>query len=463
MVYFDGGEDVDRRRFTYYVTRFQEKAVSKFRRPLVHMGTIMTHLLWHSFSRSSTVDVYLATIHGAIQAGAKIEKWPTVRQHIDHSVDYMLSIRQDLMPGELGWFGIWARGKEYDGLQLDEFEYLMGKSLAYDAPVSLETGFGQMESTPLTPQLLEIFRVYDDLRMRRAVDEGTRKLLAEKGKDFALVRSGGRPRFVAVTPVAQVGGGREVRACIGAMDGGTVATLWHSFREAEVLLEIAPDAVRVADLAGKPLRPRVEAGKALLAADSRRTTLFFAGRTPEQVEALLAGAVVRRKPAVEVRVEAEAYTRCEGSLAKGSTVGIQESEASGDVVVPTQAPNRDAPQPWFCEYTVNIPDEGRWSLWARVRYPSRTDDSFGIVLPGEKVTLSMEQVLGNCGASGGQWHWSGRGGGSTAEPPGQPITFRLKKGAFTFRIYAREGSGNPATAPRLDALCLTDNGEPPER
>ncbi|MBI3920630.1 MAG: hypothetical protein HY318_04345, partial [Armatimonadetes bacterium] len=70
MVYFDGGEDVDNTRFNYYVSKFQETAMRKFnKRPLIHMGTIMTHLLWHSFTRSATVDVYLSTLYGAIISG----------------------------------------------------------------------------------------------------------------------------------------------------------------------------------------------------------------------------------------------------------------------------------------------------------------------------------------------------------------------------------------------------------
>ena len=54
MVYFDGGEDVIRPRFNYYVSKFQAMAMAKFRkRPLIHMGTIMTHSLWHSFTRAA--------------------------------------------------------------------------------------------------------------------------------------------------------------------------------------------------------------------------------------------------------------------------------------------------------------------------------------------------------------------------------------------------------------------------
>lgn len=87
--------------------------------------------------------------------------------------------------------------------------------------------------------------------------------------------------------------------------------------------------------------------------------------------------------------------------------------------------------------------------------------SFGIVPIGEEVTLSGNQVLGNCGANDGTWHWTGRGGGVTTTPPGSPIRLNLEAGLFTFRIYPREGHGTAETNPRLDAIILCE--DPSER
>jgi hypothetical protein len=41
-------------------------------------------------------------------------------------------------------------------------------------------------------------------------------------------------------------------------------------------------------------------------------------------------------------------------------------------------------------------------------------------------------------------------------PPGQPIVLTPPAGPFTFRIYAREGSGTPETNPRLDCICFAE-------
>jgi len=155
-------------------------------------------------------------------------------------------------------------------------------------------------------------------------------------------------------------------------------------------------------------------------------------------------------------VRAADATRIEGEMALGSTVGIEEPEALGDVLTSTGRPTPQAANHWFAEYTVEVPHAGLWTLWARVRYPQGGDMSFGLVLPGQDVTLTGDQVLGNCGVHEGQWHWTGRGGGSTTTPPGEAIRLQLDRGPFNFRIYAREGVG-PPNNPRLDLICLSDD------
>jgi hypothetical protein len=296
MVYFDGGEDVPRGRFNYYVSKFQATAMGKFRkRPLVHMGTIMTHNLWHSFTRSGTVDTYLNTLHGHIQAGGKIDTWPTVRQHVDSSVAYMLSVGDDMMPGELGWFGIWSKGTNTDGLQLDEIEYLMARSLAYNAPISLETSFGQMEGHPLTPGILEIVGAYERLRRSGRVPASVCDRLRARGKDFCMVvppdghDAGGVPQFVEVTPVPPVAGSGEVRAMVGPWGSGSVATVWHYLgRQGNLVLDTA--GVKAGLLSGQPLGVGVVDGKSIVPISGHRTTLFFPRTQPQQARQIMSAA-----------------------------------------------------------------------------------------------------------------------------------------------------------------------------
>ncbi len=506
MIYFDGGEDVDRRRYRYYVSNFQEQAVKRItRRPLIHMGTAMTHLLWHSFARSSTVDQYLNTLSGAIVGGKPPAQWPTVKEHIDRSVRYMVSVQQDMMPGELGWFGIWPRGQrrytarlkpgedekyremgaadgpvelptrngrmiarlvsaealdvivEYDGLQLDEIEYLMAKSLGWDAPVSLQTSFKSMDAHVLTPEILRIVRTYEDLRIARAVPEATRERLRETGRDFAIVRWQGETSWAEVEPITRSDDNPDLRALVGSFAEGSVATLWHTTREGQLLLPMPATALTLISLGGDEIAFEAEDGQALVPVGQTRNTLVCPTLPRDQLREAIENGELRLREATTITVCAADFDRIEGKIALGATVGVNDPDVAGDFLVPTAGASPAALQEWFAEYTVEIPHDGLWTFWGHMRYPRGGDDSFGLVFDREELTLSGDQVLGNCGVNADRWHWAGRGGGSTSIPPGTPITRRLPAGPLTFRLYARESSNDPQTAPRFEQMHISDD------
>ncbi len=298
MVYFDGGEDVDRRRFHHYVSKFQAVAMEQFtKRPLVHMGTIMTHPLWHSFTRSGTVDTYPHTIRGRLIAGGTWKTVPTVRDHIDKSVAYLLKCREDRVPSELGWFGIWPRSKDFEGLQLDEIEYLMARSLAQDAPISLQTSFRQLDAHPLTPGILEIVRAYETLRMAGGVDAGVLRRLGETGQDVVLLRRTpeAAPEFVPVEPLDGVAGEKDLRACVGETGEGAVVTLWHAVgKPGRLIVKADAGRVRATDVFGKPVAlPTTGQGTAALPFGHRRTTVLFDGLSADIVRKKLTQASVK--------------------------------------------------------------------------------------------------------------------------------------------------------------------------
>jgi len=442
MVYFDGSEDVDRRRYHYYAANAHAVPMRKFtKRPVIHMGGGFANEVWHSFTRSGTIDQYPGTYRAYLHAGGTIQDWPTCKDHIDRSVRGVIRCAEDMIPGELGWFGIGPRSGDYDGLQFDEIEYLMVKSLAYNSPISLQTSFARMESHPLTPDILEIVRVYEQLRTAGEVPSETLARLEEQGKDFvmlpAVLKGEGRAaQFVEVQEVAEVAGTHDVRSFLGPLEGGTIATLWHYLgKEGKLVLDTPGVSVY----------------------DVRRLLLHFPGLGPEAVGRLLATGVLEIRKPVVLWIRGEDFRNRAGTMALGSEAGIEEPDALGDVVLGSGPIDRSGGTPSYCEYRVAIPRKARWTLWARVRYPTGGDMSFGLVRPGEEVTLSGGQVLGNCGVNDKRWHWTGRGGGVTTVPPGSPITFNLQAGEFIFRIYPREGSGTAAGNPRLDCLCLTED------
>ena len=461
MVYFDGSEDVDRRRYDYYASNAHAVAMGKFsRRPLIHMGGGLTHGLWHSFTRSATIDQYPGTYLAYLRAGGSIDDWPTCKDHIDRSVGRVVACEEEMIPGELGWFGIGPKSGQYDGLQFDEIEYLMCKSLAYNAPISLQTSFARMEAHPLTPDVLAIVRRYEGIRLASSVPPASCERLKQQGRDFLMLPAplenpGEPPVFVEVAGPNEVAGTHDVRAFVGQHGDDAIAALWHYLgKDGKLLLDVP--RVEAYDVRGGPVAVGLEGVKTVVPVDSRRLVLRFAGMSADAVRTALAAATLElRKPAV-LWIQAEDGT-CVGAVAKGTAAGISDPEALADYVLPTGRIDRTGQTPCYCEYHVAIPRKGRWTLWARVRYPGGGDQSFGLVLGKQEVTLAGDQVLGNCGRNGGRWHWTGRGGGVSTVAPGSPIALTLPRGEVTIHIYAREGPGTPGANPQLDCLCLADD------
>ncbi len=461
MVYFDGSEDVDRRRFDYFSSNAHATAMRKFtRRPLIHMGGGRTHGLWHSFTRAGTIDQYPGTYLAHINAGGEIADWPTCKDHIDRTVQRVIVSEENMMPAELGWFGIGPKNGNYDGLQYDEIEYLLCKSLAHNAPISLQTSFSRMEAHPLTPDILEIVRQYEEVRLAGRVPESTRERLKQQGREFlmlpaAMCDEGGSREFVEMVELSEVAGTHDVRSLIGSHAGGTIATLWHYLgKDGKLILDL-PDA-KAFDVRGGSVAFDHAQGKLAVPIDHRRIVLHLPTLPLEAVRKALREATIEFRKPVVLWIRAEDFDGCVGTMKQGSQIGVEDADALGDVVLCDGPIDRSSRKPCYCEYRVEIPRKARWTLWARVCYPTGGDMSFGLVRPGETVTLTGAQVIGNCGVNDKRWHWTGRGGGMTTVPPGSPVVFDLEPGPFVFRIYPREGSGKGATNPRLDCFCLSE-------
>lgn len=361
MVYFDGSEDVDRRRFDYYAAQAHATAMSKFtKRPLIHMGGGFHHGVWHSFTRSATVDQYPGTYLAYLHAGGTLDRWPTCKDHIDRSVRAVIACADELTPGELGWFGIGPRNGRYDGLQFDEIEYLMCKSLAHDAPISLQTSFARLDAHPLTPDILEIVRRYEQLRLSGTVPADVRQRLAETGQDFLLLPDGlsqpaSPPALVAVRPLETVAGNSDVRSLLGAWNGGTIASLWHFVgKDGRLLLPAV--AVAVYDVRGNAVDVERAGDQRAVPVDHRRLLLHFPETGVEQVQALLRAARLElRRPAVVWMRAADGHERS-GDMVLGSEVQVREPEALGDVVLCRGRIDRAAAPASYGEYRPSDAD-----------------------------------------------------------------------------------------------------------
>ncbi|MCS7253816.1 MAG: hypothetical protein RMK18_01460 [Armatimonadota bacterium] len=434
MIYFDGGEDVPP-PIWHYVPKFELSLWHRLEpKPIVVQGTIVQHHSWHIFSRNSTVDI----------------RKERSKEHVDNSVKYMLRMRENLLPGELGWFGIFPpQGKEV-GTQFDEVDYLCCKSLAYDAPFSIEMPIEMLEKNPLFPSMVRQIRIYETLRLKRYFKPQELEPLKEPQVDFTIFNDGKRWRLIKLRQVNGINVG-DFRLFIGKIDGKVVAYFWNAIGESEIELKLPQIKCHLVDDFGKTLKIWRKDGTIILPLEPVRRFLVCEGLSERIIEdAFKSG---QSKRIVKIFIQAESG-KLSGRMKLGKEIGVIEPMALGDFV--TFVGDIRVGEKYdgdFAEYEVEVPVNGVYAIWARLRYPKGGDMSFW--LSAGSVTENW-QILGNSGSEGDRWHWDSQGYGLACKPGTRSVLLKAVKKRIKFRIYPREGSGGLHN-PRLDAICITND------
>ncbi|HWI58020.1 MAG TPA: hypothetical protein VNZ22_12400 [Bacillota bacterium] len=154
-------------------------------------------------------------------------------------------------------------------------------------------------------------------------------------------------------------------------------------------------------------------------------------------------------------------------MVKASEVGLAETDAPGDCLIPavTATPGKPAPDSW-AEFTVEVPQSGTYYLWARLRCPNGRPESFLVIPAGLNSGQSAPLVLGGNGQDVRQWHWDSQGAGS--RPGTGRLKLELNAGKWTFRVVPYQASttaygpgqwreADLSASPHLNLLCLTDD------
>jgi hypothetical protein len=269
----------------------------------VAQGAAQAHGLRDLFAQPQTGEAYLDALGRAIRAGQPQEKWPTVKGYVDAGVTRLRSLRDDMIPGELGGIGVWPRhpreGREIEGIQLDEIEYLLCRSVAYDCPVSLQAGGGELARNPLAPDILRLAKAYEAARLAHRFTEADQAPMREPGKEFTLLqRQGFSPVLVPVRPVT-CGNSRDTHAMVGSFKGGSVATFWHAVGSARITLDLSPFVVRVADFDDqRVVAQKTAADQLVLPVTTRRLTLLCPTLDAATLEQKIKNSLSTNAPAV---------------------------------------------------------------------------------------------------------------------------------------------------------------------
>ncbi len=169
MIYWDGSERLQGDH-AYYNAKLQKAFYDRFEnQDLLIQGSSHSHYSWHIHARAASADG-----HGDIK-GYLDERTPSFTSY------YF----PNLMPLDIGWY------YAYDTqATVDQFEYVLNKSLGFDSSISLQTSPRHIREHPYIDAIVDLIGAYERLRLGGGVPEATLAKLREPQRDYRLVRNG---------------------------------------------------------------------------------------------------------------------------------------------------------------------------------------------------------------------------------------------------------------------------------
>ncbi len=168
MVYWDGSERLQGDH-AYYNAKLQKAFYDRFKnKNMLLQGSSYSHYSWHIHARYASADG-----HGDLKG------------YLDERTPGFASYRANLMPIDIGWYYV------YDvQATVDQFEYVLNKSLGFDSSISLQTSPKSIREHPYIDVIVDLISAYERLRLGGKLSEETRAKLREPQRDYRLVPDG---------------------------------------------------------------------------------------------------------------------------------------------------------------------------------------------------------------------------------------------------------------------------------
>lgn len=175
MIYFDACERLQG-DWWYYVTRIQKSFYDRlYNKDRVHaQGSSTTFWTWHFIPRTASAD-------GSAD----------IKAYLDERAAGFSDDQYHWLRLEIGWYALNSRNS------LSDMEYVVGKSVGFDACVSIEadpgicrTGFGQ--------RIVRMIGDYERPRASGRFSDAQKAALRKLGREFRLAERDGRPVIVPV-------------------------------------------------------------------------------------------------------------------------------------------------------------------------------------------------------------------------------------------------------------------------
>ncbi|MBI2297772.1 MAG: hypothetical protein HYU66_02255, partial [Armatimonadetes bacterium] len=169
MVYWDGSEQLQGDHW-YYNAKLQNAFFERLRnQDIVCQGSSMSPYSWHIHARYASADG-----HGDLK-GYLDERRPGFR-----------SYRDNLMPVDIGWYSVFDISHT-----LDEFEYILNKSLGYNASISFGASPDMLRRHPFLWAIADRIAAYERTRAAVETPAATCQVLqAPERREYRLVGEG---------------------------------------------------------------------------------------------------------------------------------------------------------------------------------------------------------------------------------------------------------------------------------
>ena len=262
FVYFDGAEDVPP-PYWFNVSRAQLVVYNSLKpSPLFSEGALKSHFSWHILTRGNAFDIFKP----------ELVKMATRK----HPAAEAQSLMRDFSSLNFGWIDYLSPGEETIGMQPDMYEYITSRAAGWDCPVSLLGRLDQLKLHPRTPDNLEVFKRWEDVRAGNWLNEKKKKALRNLDQEhILLVNEAGIFELVPYEQIKEVAGGNNiVRAFIFERQGEVYVVYWHISGKGTIKLNMDPDKVQLFEKLGQKIPIRSSRNSITLPAGKRRYLKF---------------------------------------------------------------------------------------------------------------------------------------------------------------------------------------------
>ena len=254
FLYFDGAEDANP-PCTINISLSQLRCVAGCRTPpLFTQGCAKSHFGWHLQSGANAFDTFSPELFKA-----KIIEYP-----------YAAAIRlaKDFTRVDFGWWqfglpkldgeppkkeGLWRGNCRTVGVQADIWEYGTSKAAAFDCPSTMQMPLKALRAHRRTADILETMRKWEDVRARRLLTDGQKRMLKDPKREFHLLDDGKGGYDIVEWRQLAVGTGEyakwaAVRAFVYERGGRRVVAYWHVADKGRLVLPDGLPALEAEDM-----------------------------------------------------------------------------------------------------------------------------------------------------------------------------------------------------------------------